>query len=152
MDTRNRAPVFEDQDTETDGVQNTATTRKVEENTKAIATDDVLMDNAEEDAADNVGSPVMATDPDPNEDPLTYTLEGTDASKFRVRANGQIEVGAGTELDYETKTTYMVTVMAEDSFGDSASIMVTITVTDINEGPDITGEDTIEYPEIARVP
>ena len=37
--------------------------------------------------------------------------------------------------------------MAEDSFGDSASIMVTITVTDINEGPDITGEDTIEYPE-----
>ena len=50
-------------------------------------------------------------------------------------------------LDYETKTTYMVTVMAEDSFGDSASIMVTITVTDVNEGPDITGEDTIEYPE-----
>ena len=89
----------------------------------------------------------MAEDPDPNVDPLTYTLEGTDASKFRVRDNGQIEVGAGTELDYETKTTYMVTVMAEDSFGDSASIMVTITVTDINEGPDITGEDTIEYPE-----
>ena len=37
--------------------------------------------------------------------------------------------------------------MAEDSFGDSASIMVTITVTDLNEGPDITGEDTIEHPE-----
>ena len=50
-------------------------------------------------------------------------------------------------LDYETKRTYMVTVMAEDSFGDSASIMVTITVTDLNEGPDITGEDAIEYPE-----
>ena len=31
--------------------------------------------------------------------------------------------GAGTKLDYETKNTYMVTVMAEDSFGDSASIM-----------------------------
>ena len=94
-----------------------------------------------------MGGVVTANDPDPNEDPLTYTLEGTDASKFRVRDNGQIEVGAGTELDYETKQTYMVTVMAEDSFGDSASIMVTITVTDMNEGPDITGEDTIEYPE-----
>ena len=35
VDTRNKAPVFEDQDTETDGVQNTATTRKVEENTEA---------------------------------------------------------------------------------------------------------------------
>ena len=145
-DTRNKAPVFGDQDTETDGVQNTATTRKVEENTGALAgTDD---DDAIADAlTDNVDSPVMAEDPDPNADPLTYTLEGTDASKFRVRDNGQIEVGAGTELDYETKNTYMVTVMAEDSFGDSASIMVTITVTDLNEVPDITGEDTIEYPE-----
>ena len=35
---------------------------------------------------------------------MTYTLEGTDASKFRVRENGQIEVGADTKLDYETKT------------------------------------------------
>ena len=146
LDTRNKAPVFGDQDTETDGVQNTEATRKVEENTEALATDDTKANDAE-DPADNVGGAVMATDPDPNVDPLTYTLEGTDASKFRVRDNGQIEVGAGTKLDYETKTTYMVTVMAEDSFGDSASIMVTITVTDINEGPDITGEDTIEYPE-----
>ena len=148
VDTRNKAPVFEDQDTETDGVQNTETTRKVEENTKAIATDDTLATTSDDRTCrDNVGGVVMATDPDPNADPLTYTLEGTDASKFRVRDNGQIEVGAGTKLDYETKTTYMVTVMAEDSFGDSASIMVTITVTDLNEGPDITGEDTIEYPE-----
>ena len=45
VDTRNRAPVFADQDTETDGVQNTETTRKVEENTKALATDDTLADN-----------------------------------------------------------------------------------------------------------
>ena len=119
----------------------------MEENTKADAADDATTDD---DAPDNVGGVVMATDPDPNEDPLTYTLEGTDASKFRVRDTGQIEVGAGTELDYETKTTYMVTVMAEDSFGDTASIAVTITVTDVNEGPDITGDDTIEYPENRR--
>ena len=135
MDTRNRAPVFADQDTETDGVQNTETTRKVEENTKAIATDDTLANDEVDSADDNVGDVVMATDPDPNADPLTYTLEGTDASKFRVRENGQIEVGAGTKLDYETKQTYMVTVMAEDSFGESASIMVTITVTDMDEAP-----------------
>ena len=96
--------MFDDQDTETDGVQNTETTRKVEENTEADATDDALPEDVNEDATDNVGGVVMATDPDPNEDPLTYTLEGTDASKFRVRDNGQIEVGAGTELDFETKT------------------------------------------------
>ena len=37
VDTRNRAPVFEDQDAETKGVQNESTTRKVGENTKALA-------------------------------------------------------------------------------------------------------------------
>ena len=124
-DTRNRVPAFEDQDTEIDGVQNTMATRKVEENTGADAADD----SAADDAADNVGGPVTAEDPDPNSDPLTYTLSGTDAGSFRVRQDdpattgadenegGQIEVGAGTKLDAETKDTYMVTVTAEDSFG-----------------------------------
>ena len=147
VDTRNRAPVFDDQDTEADGVQNTETTRKVEENTEALATDDTLANDEVDSADDNVGDVVMATDPDPNEDPLTYTLEGTDASKFRVRENGQIEVASGTELDFETKQTYIVTVMAEDSFGDSASIMVTIMVTDLDEG---TGDH--EGPRRKRCP
>ena len=44
---------------------------------------------------------------------LTYTLGGPDKDSFTVKNTGQIEVGAGTELDYETKTTYMVTVMAD---------------------------------------
>ena len=100
---RNKAPVFDDQDTETDGVQNTETTRKVEENTKAIATDDTLADTAEDPSGQRGqpghGRPTRT----PTIDPLTYTLEGTDASKFRVRQDGQIEVGAGTKLDYETK-------------------------------------------------
>ena len=135
VDTRNNAPVFEDQDAETDGVQNESTTRKVAENTEAVAADDALAD-ASEDVADNVGSVITATDPDPNTEALIYTLVGADADKFRVRSNGQIEVGAGAELDYETKDTYMVTVMAEDSFGESASIMVTINVTDMDEVPE----------------
>ena len=37
MDTRNKAPVFGDEDPDTDGVQNTMATRKVEENTEALA-------------------------------------------------------------------------------------------------------------------
>ena len=39
-------------------------------------------------------------------------------------------VRAGTKLDRETKSTYMVTVTATDSDNLSASIDVTITVTD----------------------
>ena len=147
-DTRNKAPVFADQDMETDGVQNDSATRTVEENTKALAgSDDDDASDATDVADDNVGSPVMAEDPDPNADPLIYTLRGADAGLFRVRDTGQIEVAAGTALDYETKNTYMVTLNAEDSFGDSASIPVTIMVTDMDEVPGVTGEATIEYSE-----
>ena len=52
--------------------------------------------------------------------------------------NVQVRVkSAGTKLDYETRTTYMVTVTATDSFGESASIDVTIMVTDVDEAPEI---------------
>ena len=164
-DTRNLPPKFEDQDTETDGVQNTMTTREVEENTKALAGDDAdAEDPPEDDSADNVGSAVNAADPDPNADPLTYTLGGADAAMFRVRQDntvtenenegGQIEVAAGTKLDYETKQTYMVTVMAEDSFGATASIEVTIMVKDLDEMPEImvTGKDSVMYAENSMDP
>ena len=144
VDTRNKPPAFVDQDTDTDGIQDTMATRKVDENTEAAAADDA---GEVDDTADNVGAVVMATDPDPNAETPTYTLGGADAAKFRVRANGQIEVGSGTELDYETKQTYRVTLTAEDSFGSSSSIMVTIEVNPIDEVPDVSGEETPEYPE-----
>ena len=61
-----------------------------------------------------------------------------DASTTEVNEGGQIEVAAGTELDYETKSTYTVTVTVEDSFGLTASIPVTIMVTDVDEKPEIS--------------
>ena len=136
-DTRNKAPVFPDQDDETDGDQNTEAERTIAEKSPA-------------DTALNGGGPVTATDPNDG-DNLTYTLGGLDASSFAVSSvddtEGQITVGAGTKLDYETKSTYMVTVIATDSFGVSASIDVTIKVTDENEGPAVTGPAEAEYAE-----
>ena len=136
-DTRNRAPVFPDQDTDEDGIQNTETTRTVAENT---------------DAPNPVnGGVVTATDPNagaPLTDTVSYSLGGDDASSFDIGlTTGQITVGTGTKLDYETKDTYMVTVIATDSYGESASITVTITVIDENEGPEVTGQDRVEYAE-----
>ena len=152
-DSRNLAPMFADQDTDTPGDQNTMATRKVEENTKALAgasgeadaDDDAIADNT----ADNVGTALTATDTKADGDPetLTYSLGGTNAAKFRVRDNGQIEVAAGTELDFENKSTYMVTVIATDPFNASASIDVTIMVTDLNEVPDITGDESHKHDE-----
>ena len=70
-DTRNRAPVFGDEDSDTLARRLPAPTmREVEENTK-----------------DTVGKAVTAKDPDPNEDPLIYALSGADAALFSVDAD-----------------------------------------------------------------
>ena len=94
----------------------------------------------------NVGARVTASDPD--RDTLTYTLTGTDAGSFTINSSiGQITVGANTMLDYETKASYMVTVTATDPVGDSDSIDVTITVTNVVELGMVSGDATPEYVE-----
>ena len=111
-------------------------------------------DDADDDAleidnpADNVGGlPVTATDDD--DDTLAYTLGGRDKDMFRVRANGQLEVSDKANLDFETKTSHTVTVIADDNFGESNSIStitVTIYVTDLDEPPTIAdaGDSTVK--------
>ncbi len=79
-------------------------------------------------AGQNIGDPVMATDA--NRDDLTYSLGGTDGASFRIMSStGQLMTRAA--LDYESKNSYMVTVTAMDPDGLSASIDVTIMVTDV---------------------
>ena len=84
-----------------------------------------------------VGGPVTASDPD--DDALTYSITGgADMAAFKIDSGtGQIKVGKGTDLDYEGgQRTYEVEVTATDPFDGSGSIMVTIMVTDMNEGSD----------------
>ncbi len=77
----------------------------------------------------NIGSPVSATDAD--NDTLTYTLSGTDASSFSiVSSSGQLQTRA--PLDYETKKAYSVTVTVSDG-SRTDTIIVAITIIDINE-------------------
>ena len=98
-----------------------------------------------EDAGDggNAGAPVRATDPDEG-DALSYTITGgADMGSFEItaanRSSGQITVKKGAKLNFEgSQTTYMVEVTARDPFGLSASTMVTIMVTDVNEAPELT--------------
>ena len=97
-----------------------------------------VADNLERSVAENtgegsaVGAPVATTSP--GVDPLTYVLGGADAALFSIDADtGQIRVGAGTALDYEAdKNVYGVTVTATDSSGVSATVAVTITVTNVD--------------------
>ena len=65
-------------------------------------------------AGEEVGDPVTATDED--DDTLTYSLNGVDASSFAIgSSSGQITVGSGTVLDYEAKNEYSVSVTVSDT-------------------------------------
>ena len=78
----------------------------------------------------NIGAPVTATDP--NNDTLTYSLENAGASHFGiVRSTGQLQAGA--PLDYETRSSYTVKVIATDPSGATAKIPVTINVNNVDE-------------------
>ena len=100
-------------------------------------------------AGEAVGAPVMATDAE--DDALTYALGGVDAALFTIdEGTGQISVGAATTLDYEAdKNVYEVTVTATDSLGLSATVAMTITVTNVGVGPyDVNKNEAIERDEV----
>ena len=147
-DTRNKAPVFPDQDGEMEGRQ-TAQERSVPENT-ASAMPIGTGEDAPVAAMDFIIAP---TDGAMTEEKLTYTLGGPDADSFSIdRATAQLSTKA--VLDYETKDTYIVMVTATDPSGETATVMVTIKVTGVDEAPiimvgglAISGRSSVSYTE-----
>ena len=82
---------------------------------------------------ENVGTPVRATYAG---DELTYSLEGIDEASFDIDSStGQLKTKTGVTYDHETKSSYMVTVKASDASNASATIAVTINITDVDEPP-----------------
>ena len=80
---------------------------------------------------EDIGDAVQATDPDTG-DTVRYSLGGPDAASFAIVASsGQLRTKAA--LDYETTSSYAVTVTATDNHGLSDTIDVTITVTNVDE-------------------
>ena len=108
-----------------------------------------------------VGAPVEATDLNAGDsavnDPLAYSLSGTDAASFTIDGGtGQIRLAQGVELDYEGKRTYRVTVEVTDGRDENGDDdmdaiddrqNVTITVTNVNEAPEVTGDTTASFEE-----
>ena len=101
-----------------------------------------------------VGDAVTAKDPDG--DVLTYSLSGIDASSFVLDGStGQITVGSGTLLDYESGSTrYTVVVSVHDgrgAYGDDDStiddlIEVCIDVSNVDEAGTVSV--SLEQPEV----
>ena len=93
-------------------------------------------------AGENIGGPVTATDGD--NDTLTYSLDTADATLFDIdRNSGQIKTKTGVNYDHEATPRYLITVTADDSNGSTATIDVTINVTDVNEPPLKPGKPTV---------
>ncbi|MYD66321.1 MAG: hypothetical protein F4X26_10150 [Chloroflexi bacterium] len=110
---------------------------------------------------DAIGDPVAATDLNAGDsavnDPLAYSLTGTDAASFTIDdGTGQIRLAQDVTLDFEGKRTYRVTVQVtdgRDQNGDDdmdavdATRTVTISVTNVNEAPVVSGDTS---PSIAE--
>ena len=100
----------------------------------------------------NVGTPVTATDPDSG-DVLAYSVSATGATSaemshladfnrdFSLSASGQISVRAAAMIDYEARTSYVVTYRVSDNknaagAADTAiddTLTLTVNVTDVTE-------------------
>ena len=94
-------------------------------------------------AGTSIGTALTATDQD--SDPLAYSLDATSAAVFDIDdSNGQLKTKG--PLNYETKSSYEVTVSVRDSrdvtgtadTAEDARITVTVNVTDLVEDGTIT--------------
>ena len=77
----------------------------------------------------NIGTALAATDP--NDDALTFTVEGTDAANFAIDANGQMTATAA--LDHETQSSHSFTAKVSDPAGGSDTLAVAVTVVNVEE-------------------
>ena len=130
----NRAPAFADE----------SSTTEVDESMNRERT----QGEAEFTSDTDLGAPVAAVDPDLDETAqLTYDLSG-DAAPFDIdRSSGQLQIRSGTTLDFETQDSYVVMVTAADPGGLSATVTVTIKVTNDPEEPVISGDNAPKYAE-----
>ena len=92
-------------------------------------------------ASTDIGAPLTL----PGTGTVTYTLGGTDAASFDIVASsGQVQTKGA--LDYETKSSYEVTVTATDTDG-SVTTTVAIEVTNVIELTAISGPATVSFAE-----
>ena len=79
-------------------------------------------------------------------------MRGTDGDDFAISETGALtftsppdfESSQGSGLD---SNEYLVTVQARDDAFNSSSLDVTVTVTDVNEGPEVTGSVSLTFTE-----
>ena len=92
---------------------------------------------------------------DPEQGQVTWSPGGADGDDFAITADsrGRGVLAFTNPPDYENPTDaggdneYQVTVQARDDAFNTASLEVTVTVTDDNEGPEISGTQSLTFSE-----
>ena len=98
-------------------------------------------------AAQPIGDPVGAVDDDPGDTTaLTYSLDVASDTVFDINPqSGQLLTEK--PLNREARGSYTVTVTVSDPSTAVASIRVTITVEDVDEPPELSGDTVVSVPE-----
>ena len=92
---------------------------------------------------------VVTTDADSGET-FTYSLTDDAAGRFAINSiTGEITVADGSLLDYESASSHNVTIQVTDSAGNTYDEVMSLNLTDVNEGPSdmtLSGDTTPENP------
>ena len=93
---------------------------------------------------------------DPEGEAITWTVAGVDARFFAINDRGEFSFSESNPPDFEARAAlgqehvYNVTVQAGDG-AHTASLPVAVTVTDVNEGPEVTGTASFTIAENGRL-
>ena len=95
---------------------------------------------------------VSATDLDVGDTVTAFTITaGNLGNAFAIDNTGKITVKDATKIDFEARSSYMLTVKATDNHGASGLGTVTVTVGDITFNPIVTLGDTANSVVVSRV-
>ena len=92
---------------------------------------------------------ISATDPEGR--PLRYKLDGPDAASFSLSSDSEGRLLTNEAIDYERQNTYELVLIALDDYDLSDTVTLTINITDVNDPPVITGDDSPTFSENANI-
>ena len=90
---------------------------------------------------------------DPEDSTITWSVGGTDGRFFTIDERGQFSFSETNPPDYEISgdsggdNVYNVTVQARDDGFNTGTLDVVVAVTDVNEGPEISGQQSLTFTE-----
>ena len=89
--------------------------------------------------------------PTPNGAAITWSVTGTDRDDFAISETGVLSFAnpptTRSPADSDRDNVYEVTVVARDDAFNSGTLDVAVTVTDQNEGPEISGQQSLSFTE-----